>query len=187
MNTASERDLSPYVEERADQLVAIVRDLVRIPSENRAPRGAELGCQEYLAARLRLAGWEPKLYTPLEAPGIEDHPLYWPGRDYARRPNLGAIHRGAGGGRSLVLSGHMDTVPAGSAPWTHPPFSGHVEGNRLYGRGSVDMKAGIASNLFVVEALSELGIELAGDLTFESVVDEEFGGVNGTLAGRLMG
>ena len=49
------------------------------------------------------------------------------------------------------------------------------------------MKAGIASNLFVVETLSELGIELAGDLTFESVVDEEFGGVNGTLAGRLMG
>jgi acetylornithine deacetylase len=49
------------------------------------------------------------------------------------------------------------------------------------------MKAGIASNLFVAEALSELGIELAGSLTFESVVDEEFGGVNGTLAGRLMG
>ena len=49
------------------------------------------------------------------------------------------------------------------------------------------MKAGTASNLFVVETLSELGIALAGDLTFEAVVDEEFGGVNGTLAGRLMG
>ena len=187
MSIALERDVSTYVEERTDRLVAIVRDLVQIPSENRAPQGAELGCQEYLASRLRLAGWNPKLYTPVEAPGIENHPLYWPGRDYARRPNLAAFRKGAGGGRSLVLSGHIDTVPAGSAPWTHPPFSGHVEGNRLYGRGAVDMKAGIASNLFVVEALSELGIELAGDLTFESVVDEEFGGVNGTLAGRLMG
>jgi acetylornithine deacetylase len=49
------------------------------------------------------------------------------------------------------------------------------------------MKSGIAANLFVAEALSELGVQLAGDLTIESVVDEEFGGVNGTLAGRLMG
>ena len=49
------------------------------------------------------------------------------------------------------------------------------------------MKAGIATNLFVAEALSELGIRLAGDLIIESVVDEEFGGVNGTLAGRLRG
>ena len=85
MNIALERDVSTYVEERAGRLVAIVRDLVQIPSENRAPQGAELGCQEYLASRLRLAGWEPNLYTPVVAPGIEDHPLYWPGRDYARR------------------------------------------------------------------------------------------------------
>ena len=187
MNFASERDLSTYVEERTDRLVAIARDLVRIPSENRAPQGAEFGCQEYLASRLRRAGWTPKLYTPDEVPGIAAHPLFWPGRDYAQRPNLASFRKGTGGGRSLVLSGHIDTVPAGSAPWTHSPFSGQIEGNRLYGRGAVDMKAGIASNLFVVETLSELGIDLAGNLTFEAVVDEEFGGVNGTLAGRLMG
>lgn len=86
-----------------------------------------------------------------------------------------------------MLSGHVDTVPAGSAPWTRDPFGGEVEGNRLYGRGANDMKGGIATNLFVAEALHELGIRLRGDLIFESVVDEEFGGVNGTLAGRLMG
>jgi acetylornithine deacetylase len=86
-----------------------------------------------------------------------------------------------------VLSGHIDTVPAGTQPWTRDPFGGVVEGNRLYGRGSNDMKCGIATNLFVVEALSERGLELAGDLVFESVVDEEFGGANGTLAGRLRG
>jgi len=187
MNIALERDLSAFVEDRTDRLVGIVRDLVRLPSENRAPLGSELACQEYAAARLRRAGWEPSVYTPLEAPGIEEHPMYWPGRQYAGRPNVAAVRKGAGGGRSLMLSGHMDTVPAGSAAWSRAPFGGEVEGNRLYGRGAVDMKAGIASNLFVVESLAELGIELAGDLTFESVVDEEFGGVNGTLAGRLMG
>src|ERR1051325_1881836 len=113
--------------------------------------------------------------------------MFWPGRHYSHRPNVGAVRKGTGGGRSLVLSGHIDPVPAGSGPWTRLPFGGAVEGNRLYGRGSNDMKAGVASNLFVAEALSMLGVQLAGDLPFESVVDEEFGGVNGTLAGRLMG
>jgi acetylornithine deacetylase len=87
----------------------------------------------------------------------------------------------------LVLSGHVDTVPIGAEPWTRNPFGGEIEGNRLYGRGSNDMKAGIATNLFIVEALRDLEIRLEGDLIFESVVDEEFGGANGTLAGRLMG
>jgi acetylornithine deacetylase len=62
-----------------------------------------------------------------------------------------------------------------------------MDGNRLYGRGSNDMKGGVGTNLFVVEALRALGIELRGDLVFETIVDEEFGGVNGTLAGRLKG
>ena len=113
--------------------------------------------------------------------------MYWPGRQYAGRPNVAARIPGAGGGRSLILSGHIDTVPAGAEPWTRDPFGAAIEGNRLYGRGSNDMKAGIATNLFVAETLAGMGIRLAGDLTVETVVDEEFGGVNGTLAGRLMG
>jgi acetylornithine deacetylase len=119
--------------------------------------------------------------------GIEEHALYWRGREYTNRPNVGARMPGTGGGRSLVLSGHVDTVPVGAQRWTRDPFGGQVEGNRLYGRGSNDMKGGVATNLFIVEALTDLGIRLAGDLIFESVVDEEFGGVNGTLAGRLRG
>lgn len=187
MKSASAANLCSFVDERKEQLVAIVGDLVRLPSENRAPLGTELACQEFIAARLRQAGWDPTLYAPDTVPGITSHPLFWPGRDYTNRPNLGATCTGGGSGRSLILSGHIDTVPAGSMPWTHPPFDGAIEGNRIYGRGAFDMKAGIAANLFVVEALNELGLRLAGDLTFETVVDEEFGGVNGTLAGRLAG
>lgn len=172
---------------RSDRLVELVQELVKRPSENRAPLGAEAACQEYVAEQLRAAGLDPSVYTPMEAPGIQDHPLYWPGRDYTNRPNVGVRLQGAGDGRSLVLSGHIDTVPAGSEPWNRDAFGGRIEGNRLYGRGSNDMKCGIASNLFVVEALRELDIRLKGDLIFESVVDEEFGGVNGTLAARLMG
>ncbi len=176
-----------YVDGNADRLIEIAQDLVRIPSENKAPLGSEFACQQYTASLLRNCGWNPRLYTPDEVPGIASHPLFWPGRDYTNRPNIAAHRSGSGGGRSLILSGHIDTVPAGSQRWTLDPFSGTLQDGRLYGRGACDMKSGVASNLFVAEALTELGIQLQGDLTFESVVDEEFGGVNGTLAGRLMG
>ena len=187
MKAATARSLSGLVDARREQLISVLSDLVRLPSENRAPIGAELACQRYLAARLARTGWDPTLYTPAEVPGITAHPLFWPGRHYDDRPNLGATLPGEGGGRSLILSGHIDTVPVGSLEWSHAPFGAEVLDGRLYGRGAFDMKAGIASNLFVLEALAELGIRLRGDLTFESVVDEEFGGVNGTLAARLAG
>jgi acetylornithine deacetylase len=127
------------------------------------------------------------MYELDQVPGIRDHPVFHGGRDYTGRPNVGARKAGTGGGRSLLLSGHVDTVPKGTQPWTRDPFGGEVEGNRLFGRGSNDMKAGVAMSLFVVEALSKLNRPLSGDLLFETVIDEEFGGVNGTLAGRLKG
>ena len=127
------------------------------------------------------------MYGLDEVPGLEQHPLYWKGRDYRNRPNVGARRLGLGGGRSLLLSGHIDTVPRGTQPWTRDAFGGQLEGDRLYGRGSNDMKGGVGTNLFVAEAVERLGIKLRGDLVFETVVDEEFGGVNGTLAGRLRG
>ncbi len=176
-----------YVDEQRNRLVEIIQDLVRIPSENQAPLGEEEACQQYVAEFLRLEGWRTETYPLTEVAGLKEHPLYWPGRDYSKRPNVGARKKGRSGGRSLLLSGHIDTVPRGTQPWTRNPFGGEVEGNRLYGRGSNDMKGGVGTNLFVVEALNRLDLVLKGDLVVETVVDEEFGGVNGTLAGRLKG
>jgi len=176
-----------YVDSHQDRLIEIIRDLVRIPSENKPPRGSEKACQEYAARFLSAQGLEPDLYELSDVPGLFEHPLFWPGNNYQGRPNLGARRKGTGGGRSLVLSGHIDTVPTGTLPWTRDPFGGEVEGNRLYGRGSNDMKAGVAINLFIMEALEQMGVHLAGDLVYESVVDEEYGGVNGTVAGRVRG
>lgn len=127
------------------------------------------------------------MYLLDDVPGLREHSLYFGGRDYTNRPNIGVRKAGVGGARSLLLSGHIDTVPRGAQPWIHDPFGAQVEGNRLYGRGVNDMKAGVATSLFVLEALDEMGLTLAGDLIVESVVDEEFGGSNGTLAGRLRG
>jgi acetylornithine deacetylase len=176
-----------YVERRRDRIFELIGDLVRRPSENTPPAGSEGECQRYAATVLRAAGWEPQLYELDTVAGLPEHPLYFAGRTYEGRPNLGACRAGSGGGRSLILSGHIDTVSRGTQPWTRDAFGGEIDGNRLYGRGSNDMKAGVAINLFIAEAIQELGVRLAGDLTVESVIDEEFGGVNGTLAGRLRG
>ncbi len=187
LDTTLERRLLDYVDENAPRLTSLVAELVRIPSENTPPTGAEAACQQFIAGRLRATGWNPQVYALGSVPGLREHPLFWRGRDYSNRPNLGSRKAGANGGRSLVLSGHVDTVPRGTQNWTRDPFGGAVEGNRLYGRGSNDMKGGVATNLFVIEALSALGIQLRGELLFETVVAEEFGGVNGPPAGRLMG
>lgn len=176
-----------YVNENRERLYEIIADLVRIPSENKPPLGNEGDCQQYIAKLLGGLGMEPVSYIPDRVAGVREHPLFWPGRDYTNRNNLVATKRGTGGGKSLMLSGHIDTVPAGTLPWTRSPFSGVIEGGRLYGRGSNDMKGGVGTSLFVLEALQHMGIELRGNLMFESVVDEEFGGCNGTLAGRVAG
>jgi acetylornithine deacetylase len=185
--SASDRELSNYVEQNSQRLVQILQDLVRIPSENTPPTGSEGECQKYIARFLSHIGCDPVLYSFEDVPGLKEHPLFWPGRDYTNRPNIGARIKGAGNGRSLLLSGHIDTVPVGSSPWKRDPFGGSIEGNLLYGRGANDMKGGVATNLFIIECLRKLNIQLAGDLLFEAVIDEEFGGVNGTLAGRLKG
>ncbi len=187
MHPDLQQRLIGYVDSSRQRLISLIADLVRHPSENTPPVGHEGPCQQYVASVLSAAGWAPDTYELDTVPGLHSHPVYEAGREYAGRPNLGARRPGAGKGRSLILSGHIDTVPRGTQPWTRDAFGGQVEGNRLYGRGSNDMKAGVAMNLFVVEALEELKLRLAGDLIFETVVDEEFGGVNGTLAGRLRG
>lgn len=183
----TDQELSNYVEQNSGRLVEILQNLVRIPSENTPPTGSEGECQKYIAGFLSSLGCDPLVYSFEDVPGLKEHPLFFPGREYANRPNVGARLKGAGHGRSLLLSGHVDTVPVGSSPWKRDPFGGSVEGNLLYGRGANDMKGGVAINMFIVECLRKLNLQLAGDLLFEAVIDEEFGGVNGTLAGRLKG
>lgn len=79
--------------------------------------------------------------------------------------------------RSLILCGHIDTVPVGSrANWSVDPFGGEIRDGRLFGRGSVDMKAGLAACIAAAESIRAAGIELEGRLSIHAVVDEEAGG-----------
>jgi acetylornithine deacetylase len=109
------------------------------------------------------------------------------GAGFAGRPNVVGVQKGAGGGRSLILNGHIDTVELGDpSAWGMPALSGEVVDGTLYGRGACDMKGGVVANLFALAALNAAGIDLAGDVIVESTISEEDGGA-GALAAILRG
>lgn len=164
-----------------------VSQLVRYDTVNRFVSGSELEAQLRLAAIMRdEMGLEVDVFSPEDVSDLREHPAYFPGKDYAERPNVVGRWKGAGGGRSLLFSSHMDTAPVAPG-WVRDPWTPVAEGNRLYGLGSFDMKGGLAASLMAVRCLQETGVRLYGDVLIESVVDEEFGGANGTLACRVRG
>jgi acetylornithine deacetylase len=180
-------EIDDWVEDSHRTILDLNRTLVSIPSENRYPNGDEERVQEFVEGCLEDLGCRTDTFLPTDVPGLTEHPAYLGGRNYEGRPNVVGKKRGAGGGRSILFSGHADTVPRGEDPWSVNPFSGAVEDGKQYGLGIFDMKGGMAAAMMALRALSELGIRLAGDVTIETVVDEEFGGANGTLACRLRG
>jgi acetylornithine deacetylase len=192
MSNGAHSAVGEWVDAHRSDLIELTQALVAFPSENRPPHGAEKACQLYVADYLRDIGCRVDVFRLDDVDGLVDHPAYYPGRDYADRPNVVGVlgpERSAGEAgdrRSLVFSGHVDVVPAygsGQYGW----WDGTVADGYLYGRGSNDMKGGIAAYLFAARCARELGLSLKGDLILETVVDEEFGGANGTLACRLRG
>ena len=186
VDTGSIRDA---VAQRADEIIEWTKALVRFASENRPPHGTEAELQAFIARACRDEGLEVDVFRPDEVDGIEQHPFWLPGRSYPEgRENVVARWAGEGGGRSLLLSGHGDVAPFEPDNWqVCRPYDPVIKDGRLYGRGSADMKGGLAAQFWAVKILRELGFRPAGDILFESVVDEEFASGNGTLAARLRG
>src|SRR3569832_1095906 len=114
--------------------VELARRLIAFDTVN--PPGRERQCAQYLADLLHGAGFEVQL-----VPMGED------------RASLVATKGKAGKNGPLVFTGHIDVVPLGTREWSQPPFEGAVVDDKLYGRGSSDMKAGIAA--VVVAAMAE--------------------------------
>jgi acetylornithine deacetylase/succinyl-diaminopimelate desuccinylase family protein len=86
------------------------------------------------------------------------------------------------GRRTLIVNGHLDVVPVNAAAWSHDPFDPQVMDGRLYGRGSADMKGGVAAAICALETLGAAGVAPACNIVFHLVADEERGGRLGTLA-----
>ncbi|MET3289813.1 UNVERIFIED_CONTAM: acetylornithine deacetylase/succinyl-diaminopimelate desuccinylase family protein [Brevibacillus sp. OAP136] len=101
---------------------------------------------------------------------------------YEGQPNIVATVKGKSRDNTLILNGHVDVVPAGALNrWSFDPWGGAIQDGKLYGRGSMDMKAGVTSNIIVAKFIRDFGIELDSDLDLHIVIDEESGGA-GTRA-----
>jgi acetylornithine deacetylase len=180
LESAVER-LWQEIEAREDELIEIVAELVRRPSL----LGQEAEVQAYVADHLQSSGldvdvWDLPAET-LSKPNAGDSGVPFPDR-----PNVTGRMKGAGGGRSLIINGHVDVVsPEPLADWSYDPWIPTIVGDRMYGRGAFDMKSGDAINLFLPRVLRDLGIVLHGDLTIHSVIEEECTG-NGALAASLV-
>ncbi len=147
-----------------DYVVELTRDLVKIPSVN--PKfqqepdiNRESEVQDLLQARLDGMGFETERWDV-----------------FPDRPNVVADLPG-NEDNSLILCGHVDVVPVGDASaWQRDPFGGEIADGRIWGRGAVDMKGGVAACIAAAHALKTAGISLAGRLSIHTVVDEEAGG-----------
>ncbi|MHC5654513.1 ArgE/DapE family deacylase [Stappia sp. ICDLI1TA098] len=174
------RDILRAVDDGFEEQIAFTEELIRFPSL----RGAEKPAQDFIAGELERRGYAVDSFA-IDLDKIHDHPGFSPvDVDYSEAVNVVATHRPqVETGRSLILNGHMDVVPEGPHEmWdVSPPFTPKRVGDWLHGRGGGDMKAGIAANLFALDALRRLGLQPAARVHVQSVVEEECTG-NGALA-----
>lgn len=179
----ADRIRASVIEGFEDQL-AFTQDMVRFGST----RGAEHAVQDFVFRALRDRGYAMERFEMDEA-AISRHPGGGKFSDtHSEAPIVIGIHRPAEDvGRSLILQSHVDVVPTGPEDmWSHPPFDPVIEGDWMYGRGGADMKAGGTANIFCLDALRRIGLEPAGTITIQSVVEEESTG-NGALMTHLRG
>lgn len=178
MENASEIQIMQAVDARFDDAVQFLSELTAHPST----RGNEQSAQTFMANTLLDRGYEVDRWQ-IDVADISNLPGFSPViGNYDEAVNVVATRRARGTGRSLILNGHIDVVPEGPLDmWDTPPFEPHIDAGWMYGRGAGDMKAGLASNLFALDALRDLGFAPAGDIHYQSVVEEECTG-NGALA-----
>ena len=127
---------------------------------------------------LEVDKWVPDLTE------LAKHPAYIPakGRDFSGRPNVVGIHRGDPAARSLLFNGHVDTIPwTPVSDWQFDPLCGELREGKILGRGSSDMKGGLAAMTMALKALLDIGLAPRGTVILEYVMDEEVSGL-GTLA-----
>jgi acetylornithine deacetylase len=178
MAGTSAADARRTVERALPATIAWLQELVRVPSL----LGQEEPAQRLVEERLVDLGFQVRSVQP-DADSLAEQPDSGiPLLSYDGRRALVGTRRGSGG-RSLLFNGHVDVVSEEPADrWTKPPYGAEIEVGRLYGRGACDMKGGIAAMLLAVEAAGDG----AGDIVFQSVIEEECGG-NGALAACLAG
>ena len=153
---------------KRDDLIALTQDLVRIPTLNPPGQYYRDIC-DYLERRLSARGFTCTLVRATGAPGDSDRYPRW---------NIVARREGPRPGDCVHFNSHHDVVEVG-AGWTRDPFGGALEGDRIYGRGTCDMKGGLAASIIAAEAFLEEHPDFAGAVEISATADEESGGYGG--------
>jgi acetylornithine deacetylase len=180
MLTAAEKKVLQSIEEHRDDITQFLRALIKFrtvtpPDDESAATDDFINHQRLVSSTLKEMGFEVELFEA-DASKLTPFPGAYikPDRDLGRMPIVVGTLEGSGKGRSLLLNGHYDVVPTGEVNrWKHDPFEGVIEGTTLYGRGTCDMKGGIAAMLKALQLIRSAGVELAGDLMVQIVPDEE--------------
>jgi succinyl-diaminopimelate desuccinylase len=160
--------LERAIGEREAEVVGLTRELVAFPTVN-PPGEAYTPCAEFLGRRLAASGFAVRYIRGEGAPGDSDR--------YPRTNVLGRYETGRPG-PTIHFNGHIDVVEVGKG-WTVDPFAGEIRDGRIYGRGTCDMKGGLAAAVVAMEALIQSGLPLAGAIEISGTVDEESGGFGG--------
>ncbi|MBS1255089.1 MAG: Succinyl-diaminopimelate desuccinylase [Deltaproteobacteria bacterium] len=156
------------IESKREELISFTQELVRIPTIN--PPGEDyLECAELLGNQLKKRGFSLLYERAHDVPGDSDR---------FSRHNVIARLEGKHSGPCVHFNGHLDVVVTGSG-WTVDPFEGDVRDGKIYGRGTCDMKGGIAAAVIAIEAILEENIEFPGAIEISGTVDEETGGYGG--------
>ena len=172
-----------WMDSHRDEAIQFLQSIIQIPSQT----GDEKKIQDFMEQYLTEQGLSVDRFVP-SMEELRQHPAFVePAQGYEDRPNVVAVCKGSGGGRSLLFNGHIDVIPEGAPEnWEHGPWSGEIADGKLYGRGASDMKSGVAAMTMALKAVRDSGISLRGDVTLEYVMDEELTG-NGTLACVMRG
>jgi acetylornithine deacetylase len=184
MDSKITNELAAVVNRLRDDMIHTLTELVRIPSVV----GNEGEAQAFMHQLYGELGLELHRIEA-DKKKLRDHPAYVEsGLPFEGRPNIIGLLKGDPHKKSIILNGHVDVVsPEPVDQWQHDPWGAEIEGNRLYGRGAMDMKAGLVTNLYALKALASLGLKPGGSVMLQSVIEEEAGGGGGTLACLMEG
>ena len=178
-----QQKVEAYIDQQQQETFDLLARMVRQPSI----QYHEAGAQQVVIDKLKQLELDVDVWDP-DIEALKKNPYFVSTRkDFTNSPNVVGVLKGQGGGRSLILNGHIDVVPEGeTTKWKDDPYSGKIEDGRMYGRGTTDMKGGNVAMILAIESIKRTGIQLKGDVIFQSVIEEESGGA-GTLATVLRG
>ena len=163
-----------------DEAIVFLQDIIRIPTVN-PPGDAYPDCAQYIGAQLQNLGYSVE-YLPLTSAEVAELAPY--GENLPRTNVIGRLPA-AQGAPVLHFNGHMDVVPIGPG-WSTDPFGGEVRNGRIFGRGTSDMKGGLAAQVYAIEAVRRAGFRLHGTVEQSGVVDEESTGNRNAGMGFLV-